>query len=242
MNHSDMFHEPEYQQQYTSFEKEPIGVYAAKTFAWMGLGLLITFAVAWIVSRYTPLGVFVYQMPMMPFILLIVEVLLVMQLHRKVYELGVEQARALFLMYAVVNGITFSGILLFFDLNSVISIFALTSLYFFAMAAYGCFTKRDLTKIIPILTFGAFFLLIFWVLSSFLPFSDFERMMSIVGLAIFMGFTAYDTQKIRHFYQMYDAQSAMGKKLSIIGALALYLDFINLFVYLLRLVGRGSRD
>ena len=122
--------------------------------------------------------------------------------------------------------------------SALILCFLLTSVYFGALAAYGFFTKRDLSGLRTILISGALFLLVFWVLSLFIPgVMMFERIICMIGIAVFLGFTAYDTQKIRAFYNYYSASPDMLAKASIFSALQLYLDFINLFLYLLRFLG-----
>ena len=108
------------------------------------------------------------------------------------------------------------------------------------LAAYGWFTKRDLSGLRPILTAGLIFLLVFWLISMFLPLSGFDRIICFVGLAVFMGLTAYDTQKIKQLHAAFEGDYEMSKTASIFAALQLYLDFINIFLYILRLLGRRS--
>lgn len=131
--------------------------------------------------------------------------------------------------------------MLTYDLGTLIFVFGLTAVYFGALAAYGYFTKRDLTHLRTFLLIGLIFLALYWLISLFLPMSGFDRIACFIGLVVFMGFTAYDTQKIKAFYYSMEPESEMGRKMSIISALELYLDFINLFLYILRLVGI-SRD
>lgn len=146
----------------------------------------------------------------------------------------------LFFAYAVLNGITFSAVFFAYDVQILLTVFALTSLYFGVLAAYGWFTKRDLSGLRPILTAGLIFLLVFWLISMFLPLSGFDRIICFVGLAVFMGLTAYDTQKIKQLHAAFEGDYEMSKKASIFAALQLYLDFINIFLYILRLLGRRS--
>ena len=98
----------------------------------------------------------------------------------------------------------------------------------------------DLSGLRPILTAGLIFLLVFWLISMFLPLSGFDRIICFVGLAVFMGLTAYDTQKIKQLHAAFEGDYEMSKKASIFAALQLYLDFINIFLYILRLLGRRS--
>ena len=148
----------------------------------------------------------------------------------------------MFFAYAILNGVTFSAVFFAYDVQILLSVFALTALYFGALAAYGWLTKRDLSGLGTILGFSVLFLLVFWVLSMFLPLGAFERIICFIGLAVFMGCTAYDTQRIKHLHAEYGEDYEMSKKASIFAALQLYLDFINIFLYILRLLGRRSSN
>ncbi len=239
MYDQSMFSEPGYSSG-QSFEREPLGVYTAKTFGWMALGLFTTFALSFVMS-VTPIAYALFSVPALPFLLLILEVVVVIALSAKVHKISVGAARGLFFLYSALNAVTFSAILLTYSLGTLIFVFGLTALYFGVLAAYGYFTKRDLSNLRTFLLFGLAFLAIYWLISLFLPMTGFDRIACLIGIVVFMGFTAYDTQKIKAFYYSMDPQSDMGKKMSIISALELYLDFVNLFLYILRLVG-VSRD
>ena len=217
---------------------EPIGVYTAKTFGWMALGLLATFAVAFATWASGLWLTVLVQMPMIPFLLAIAEIAVVFFLSARIKSMSIGTARGMFFLYAVLNGLTFSSFFVLYDVASLIIAFGMTALYFGVLAAYGYVTKRDLSNLAPILTSGLIFLVIFWVLSIFLPLSGFEKLVCFIGVAIFMGYTAYDTQKIKQFHQMYGGNPELAGKASILCALQLYLDFINLFLYILRLLGR----
>ena len=193
MANNDMFNEPGYG--YTGEMREPIGVYTAKTFGWMALGLVVTFAVAFFID-VTPLVFILYGNGILPFILLIAELIVVGVLSARVHSLSVGGARALFFLYAIINGVTFAGVFFLYDLNMVIFAFGIAALYFGVLAAYGYITKRDPHA--PggrCLFAGLIFLAVFWLLSLFLPLSGFERIVCLIGLVIFMGLTAYDTQE-----------------------------------------------
>lgn len=225
---------------YQVYHECDLGAYTAKTFSWMALGLLTTFSTAFLINT-TSFAPMLYTNPAIPFLLLLAEVILVSVLSSRVHTLSVGAARCLFFVYSILNSVTFAGILFLYDLSSLVMVFGFTALYFSVLAAYGYFTKRDLTKMRPFLTIALGFLVLYWLISLFLPMTGFDRIMCLVGLVIFMGFTAYDTRKIRDFYEAYGGTSEMAQKLSILSALELYLDFINLFLYMVRLIGR-SRD
>ena len=222
-------------------QTESLGQYTARTFLWMFLGLLITFGIS--VFLYTTNLTFaIYQYNSAPYVLFIVEILLVMVLASRVRTLSVGAARGLFLAYAAVNGVVFSTLLYVFLLESVVLVFGMTALYFGVLAAYGYFTKSDLSRLRTILFCGLIFLLIFGILSWFLPMSGAERIVSIIGIVIFLGYTAYVTQMIRANYTYYCGFPDMLEKAAVFSALQLYLDFINLFLYLLRFVGNSRRN
>lgn len=148
---------------------EPLNVYTAKTFGWMFLGLLVTFGTA---IAFSAGGGLYYLLTMgMPavFALAIAEIVVVMVLSARLHKLSIGAARGLFFAYAVLNGITFSAVFFAYDVQILLTVFALTSLYFGVLAAYGWFTKRDLSGLRPILTAGLIFLLVFWLISMFLP-------------------------------------------------------------------------
>ena len=221
---------------------EPLNVYTTNPFGWMFLGLLVTFGTA---IAFSAGGGLYYLLTLgMPavFALCIAELVLVMVLSARLGKMSIAGARGLFFAYAILNGVTFSAVFFAYDVQILLSVFALTALYFGALAAYGWLTKRDLSGLGTILGFSVLFLLVFWVLSMFLPLGAFERIICFIGLAVFMGCTAYDTQRIKHLHAEYGEDYEMSKKASIFAALQLYLDFINIFLYILRLLGRRSSN
>lgn len=226
-----------YEPAQTAGQAEPLSRYTAKTFGWMFLGLLVTFLVA--AAGYVTGAIFyVFAVPYAILVLAIVEVLVVIFLSARIHKLSVGVARALFFLYAVLNGVVFSAYFLIYDLTSMVLVFGATSLFFGVMAAIGYVTKADLSKLRNFLVGGLIFLMAFWVLGIFINLQQFELIACTVGIFIFLIFTAYDTQKIKACHQAYGADPEMAKKASIFSALALYLDFVNLFLYLLRVLGR----
>lgn len=237
MNDRDFYSSERSREQYG--EMETLGAYTAKTFLWMFLGLLTTFGVALggYVSGLT-LAAYI-SIPAFQIIVLVAEVAVVLFLSKRIDRLSVPVARGLFFAYAALTGIVFSLYFWIFDAASLILIFAATALYFGVLALYGYFTKADLSRLRPILVSGLLFLVVFGLISLFLPLSSgLDRIYCLVGIAIFLGFTARDTQKIKAYYAYYSHDPEMAQKASIFSALQLYLDFINLFLYLLRFLGR----
>lgn len=220
--------------------QESLSSYTVKTFTWMFLGLLTTFAVA-LGGYVTGAIAYVFAIPYFHILLLVAELAVVLILSARLQHMQAGTARVLFFAYAVLNGIVFSAYFIIFSMSSLVLVFAMTALYFGGMALYGHFTKTDLSRLRPILTGGLIFLIIFGILSLFLPLGALDRVICLIGIAVFMAFTAYDTQKIQAYYQAYQGDQAMLDRASIFSALQLYLDFINLFLYLLRFLGKNKR-
>ncbi len=214
-----------------------LGGYTARTFGWMFAGLLTTFLVA--VSGYmTGWIALVTYIPGWIYLLLIAEVATVVFLSARVMKMSVNQARALFFLYSALNGIVFSLYFLLFNLASMVLIFGATALFFGVMALMGTVMHLDFSRVRPLMIGGLIFLAVFWLLGMFIDLSELEMIACTLGIFLFLGFTAYDTHKIKEFYAAFSRDEQMLKKASIISALELYLDFINLFVYLLRVMGR----
>ena len=232
----------EFDRGYASSMGDTLGQYTAKTFLWMVLGLLVTFGVAvgcWLTNATIYAIVYI---PYVHLIVLIATLVISITMVHRLEKMAVGTAIGLFVLFSALFGFTLSIYLLVFELTSVVLCFALTAVYFGALAAYGYATKRDLSNLRTILFSGLIFLIIFGVLSMFIPALDvLDRVVCLVGIAIFLGYTAYDTQKIKAFYNYYSMSPDMLAKASIFSALQLYLDFINLFLYLLRFLGNKRR-
>lgn len=234
----------EFDRGYASSQGDTLGQYTAKTFLWMMLGLLITFAVAvgcWVTGALYYLvlsGMFqIVQLGV-----LIATLVMAFTMGRRIEKMAVGTAVAMFIAFSALFGFTLSIYLLIYELTTLTLCFLLTAVYFGALAVYGFLTKRDLSSIRTILFSGTIFLIIFGLLSLFIPgLYMFDRVICLIGIATFLGWTAYDTQKIRAFYHYYSASPDMLAKASIFSALQLYLDFINLFLYLLRYLGNKRR-
>ncbi len=220
-----------------SREYEPLGKYTAKTFGWMFVGLLATFLIA-MAGYVTGLVVYVFAIPYAVLVLGIAELAVVIYMSARINKVSVGTARALFITYAVLNGVVFSAYFLLYDLMSMVFVFGATSLFFGIMALIGYFTQADLSNLRNFLVGALVFLALFWVAAMFFNLERFEMIACTIGIFIFLVFTAYDTQKIKAYHQVYSQNPQMAKKASIFAALQLYLDFINLFIYLLRVLGK----
>lgn len=229
-----------------SYAESPFGTlsqYMTKTFGWMFAGLLVTFAtgIATVVS-----GLIVPLVTSsLLFATLIGELVLVFVLSGRITKIQPSTATALFFLYAVLNGMNLSTLFLVYDLASLILAFLVGAVYFGVMAVYGAVTQKDLTGWGPKLFGGLVAMVVCSLVGSLfslfgMRFAILDLILCAVGLLIFMGLTAYDTQMLKHHYAYFGGDAAMLHKASIIGALNLYLDFINIFLYILRMIGRRS--
>ena len=229
-----------------SYAESPFGTlsqYMTKTFGWMFAGLLVTFAVG--IGTVTSGLVYLLAGTGLIFLTSIAELVMVFVLSARITKLQPSTATGLFFGYAVLNGINLSTIFLVYDVGSLVLAFLVGAVYFGVMAVYGATTRRDLTGWGPKLFAGLIAMLICSLVGSLfslfgMSFGVMDLVLCAIGLLIFMGLTAYDTQMLKHHYAYFGGDAAMLHKASIIGALNLYLDFINIFLYILRMVGRRN--
>ncbi len=205
----------------------------------MFLALLVTAGAAWICSGIPNLVYFLATHRWVYWGLLIVELLMVFGISGAVNKISSPVATLLFYAFAILNGVTFSLIFYAYSTVSIFKTFVITAGVFGAMSVYGYFTSRDLTKIGNFLFMALIGLILASVVNIFWANSTLEWIVSIAGVLIFIGLTAWDTQQIKRMAEYSDGFSIA--RLATIGALTLYLDFINLFLYLLRFFG-SSRD
>ena len=208
-------------------------------YGWMTSGLLLTGVIAFWISSL-PVQTLSKLMPMMT-VFLIAEVITVMVLSWGLRKISATAAILLFFVYAALNGVTMSVIFLAYELGSVAKVFFITTATFGAMSVVGYTTKRDLSGLGTFFMMGLIGLVIAGIVNIFWYSSMAEMVISVIGVLLFVGLTAYDTQKIKLMALEYsdgNLDKATARKISIIGALELYLDFVNMFLYLLRLMGR----
>lgn len=228
------------QAQLTSEEIKSIQAsFVNKVYVWMGLALTVTGVVAMRVADSGAfMGIFTGSSSAMPFYLLIaVELGLVWWMSSRIDQMSSGFATALFILYSALNGVTLSVLFYLYTSASIASTFFITAGTFGICSAYGYFTKKDLTSLGGFLFMALIGLIIASVVNWFLASSALYWIISYAGVAIFIGLTAYDTQKIKKMSLEIDADSEEGKKGAVMGALALYLDFINMFIFLLRIFG-----
>ena len=208
-----------------------------KSFMFMFIALMITGITAMIVASSESMIQMLYGQGSGPIIaVLILEFALVMICSATLKQNNPVLSGTLFLLYSIVNGITFSVIFLVFQISSIASIFFVTALIFAIMSLYGAVTKKDLSSWGSILLIGLFGIIIASVVNFFIGSSMVDTVVCVIGVALFVAFTAYDVNKIKKLSQMNTGLSTT--VLGLFGALNLYLDFINLFLKLLRLFGK----
>lgn len=221
--------------------QEASTVFLAKVFNWMAIGLGLTGIIAYFTAR-TGLAMAIVASPIF-FILIIAELGMVFYLSARVNKIQPGTATGLFVGYSVLNGLTLSAIFLAYTKASIGGTFLITAGMFGAMAIYGLVTKRDLSSLGSFMFMGLIGIILASIVNIFLKSTSLYWTISVIGVLVFVGLTAYDVQKIKNMGEqgiMEQGEAAI-RKGSIMGALALYLDFINLFLLLLRFFG-GSRD
>jgi len=220
--------------------KRAASVFMSKCFVWMTAGLALTGVVAMATAAS---GLVYYMSQPIFFGLMIAELALVMWLSLRVEKMSAAVATGAFLGYSALNGITLSVILMLYSTGTIASAFFTASGMFAAMAVYGLVTKRDLTGVGSFMVMGLIGFIIASVVNIFLASSALAWALNYIGVIIFLGLTAWDAQKIKRIGEtgIMEAGDEAIRKGAIMGALTLYLDFINLFLLMLRLVS-GGRD
>lgn len=204
-----------------------------QVYAWMGGGLLLTALVAMATLSSPVLFNAIVGNRMVFYALIIGELGLVIGISRAINKISAPVASSLFLLYAALNGVTMSVIFAIYTAESISSTFVITAVTFAAMSVFGYVTKRDLSGWGSFLFMGLIGVVIASLVNIFVGSSAVSWIISVIGVIVFTGLTAYDTWKIKAMA----AAGAEGRKPAILGALTLYLDFINLFLMLLRLLG-----
>lgn len=212
-----------------------------KVFVWMTLALAITGLTAYGVATSPAILSLIFSSKVTFFGLIIAEFALVFAISGAINRLSLSTATLLFILYSVINGATLSSIFFAFSVATISKVFFITAGTFGAMALVGYTTKTDLTSMGKLLFMALLGIIIASVVNIFVASSGLDLILSYVGVLVFVGLTAYDTQKIKQMCQAAPDAGESAQKLALIGALSLYLDFINLFLYLLRIFG-NNRD
>ena len=211
-----------------------------KVYVWMTLALVITGFTAYYVAHSNFIFTLVSNSALM-WGLIIAELALVIGLSAAIRKLSLTAATLMFVVYSIINGLTLASIFLIYTQESITQVFFITAGTFAVMALIGYTTKTDLTSLGKYLFMGLIGIIIATLVNLFFHNSMVTTVVSYLGVLIFVGLTAYDTQKIKNMLLTAEDGGEVGQKMALLGALTLYLDFINLFLYLLRILGK-ARD
>lgn len=212
-----------------------------KVYVWMTLALVITGFTAFGIASNPGIAYAIVTNRLLFWGLIIAEFGLVIGISGAINRLSIATATLMFIAYSIVNGATLSVIFMAYTMTSIASVFFITAGTFAVMAFVGYTTKADLTSLGKILFMGLIGIIIATVVNIFLGSSMLNMIVSYVGVVIFIGLTAYDSQKIKNMLYEADSLSESAQKVALLGSLTLYLDFINLFLMLLRIFG-NNRD
>lgn len=209
--------------------------YLAGVFSWMFAGLSVSGIVGYLLSQAGQSVQALFLNPASFIVIIVLQLGLVIFLSSRITKLSANTARLVFLGYAATLGVTLSMIFLAYTSTSIMRVFFITASMFLFMAIVGYVTKIDLSKLGPILLMGLVGIIIATLVNIFLQSDALQTVVSYLGVVLFLGLTAYDIQKIKKIY----AQFGIAGNLAILGALNLYLDFLNLFLFLLEIFGTG---
>ena len=208
-----------------------------KVYTWMTLALVLTGLTAYGVATSPGIMMALYSNSALMWGLVIAEFALVIGISAAINRLSLATATLMFVAYSVINGAMLSSIFMIYTAASIASVFFITAATFAVMALIGYTTKTDLTSVGKLLFMALIGLVIATIVNMFIGSSTLTMICSYVGVLIFVGLTAYDSQKIKNMLLQAPDAGESSQKLALLGALTLYLDFINLFIYLLRIFG-----
>ncbi|MCE5242397.1 MAG: Bax inhibitor-1/YccA family protein [Syntrophobacteraceae bacterium] len=217
------------------------GEFVRRVYNWMGLGLAITALVSMFTASSQAMLSFIFGTPMVFFGLIIAELALVFAMSAGINRVQSSTAMLMFFVYSALNGLTLSAVFIAYTQSSIASTFFVTAGTFGIMSVYGYTTRKDLTSWSSFLFMGLIGVVLASLVNLFFQNEGIYWVITIAGVIVFVGLTAYDTQKIKEMSLQGFTDSESERKGAVIGALRLYLDFINLFLMLLRIFG-GRRD
>lgn len=203
----------------------------------MAAALSITGLVAYFLLQSQDFWIFLANNTSLIWVVLIAQIVLVIWLSARFTRMSMTSATLLFILYSAMMGVTMSTIFMVYTMSSIASVFFITAGMFLVMSLLGYFTRMDLTRLGSVLFMALIGVIIASLVNIFLKSEMLYWVVSYVAVVVFVGLTAYDTQKIKQMLAEYGEVDEMGYKLALFGALTLYLDFINLFLYLLRIFG-----
>lgn len=211
-----------------------------KVYLWMTLALMITGITAAGVANSPNILALIYSSQVVMWGIIIAEFGLVIYISARLEKLSLSTATTLFALYSILNGVMLSSIFLLYSTAIISKVFFITAGTFGVTVLYGYATKKDLSSLGNILFMALIGLVIATIVNVFMKSAMFDLILSYIGVIIFVGLTAWDSQKIKHMMMVQQDADESAQRLALIGALSLYLDFINLFLYLLRIFGRSN--
>ncbi|MDD4464571.1 MAG: Bax inhibitor-1/YccA family protein [Desulfobacterales bacterium] len=226
-----------------TYAEVQVSGFIRSVYNWMAVGLGLTGLIAYAVANSETMVSLIFGNPVLFYGLIIGELALVFIISARVNKIRSSTATALFVLYAALNGVTLSFIFLVYAQATIASTFFVCAATFVASSVYGMATKRDLTSVGGFMIMGLFGIIIASVVNIFIKSSAMSMIISYIGVLVFVGLTAYDTQKLKTMAmtQPEGLEAGVIRKGAILGALSLYLDFINLFLMLLHILG-GNRE
>lgn len=229
-----MYNNDAYSSQGNASMQAGLSTYIAKVFGTMFLGLLVTAVAAIFTATNESMMEFVFGSNLF-FVFIIAELGLVIALSAGIRKMSYGVTQLMFYLYAIVNGVTLASVFYVYELGTIGLAFFTAAISFGVMAVYGAITKKDLTKIGNMLFMALIGIIVASIINLFMGNETFDLLISFAAVAIFVGLVAYDTQKLKSYYYMSSGDYQMQRKIAVMGALSLYLDFINIFLYLLRI-------
>lgn len=211
-----------------------------KVYIWMALALIITGVAAYGVASSPTLLMSIFSHPGILIGMIIAEFALVIMVSARIDRLSLNTATLLFIAYSILNGVMLSSIFVLYTTASITRVFFIAAGTFAATAVYGYTTKKDLSRIGQLAIMALLGIIIATVVNMFLKSTGFDLILSYIAVIVFVGLTAWDVQSIKKMLLMQYDMNEGAQKVALLGALTLYLDFINLFLYLLRIFGRSD--
>lgn len=213
-------------------------------YGYMFVGLLLTSVFSFLVSQSSRAVAFIYSNPFVTIILCVAELALVFYLSARIERISMRSAQLCFFAYSILTGVTLSSVFLVYTGASIAKAFVTTCLMFGGLTVYAGVTKRNIASWGTYLMMGLWGIIIAGAINMFFGFRSVDLLISVLGVIVFLGLTVYDTKRVLDMNREYGSEMTEDEyvKLGVIGALNLYLDFLNIFLYLLRLFSSSSRD
>lgn len=213
-------------------------------YGYMFVGLLLTSVFSFLVSQSSRAVAFIYSNPFVTIILCVAELALVFYLSARIERISMRSAQLCFFAYSILTGVTLSSLFLVYTGASIAKAFVTTCLMFGGLTVYAGVTKRNIASWGTYLMMGLWGIIIAGAINMFFGFRSVDLLISVLGVVVFLGLTVYDTKRVLDMNREYGSEMTEDEyvKLGVIGALNLYLDFLNIFLYLLRLFSSSSRD